>query len=145
MRVCRVCGDKGRWKQNLIAKCLREGKAHDDVTVSPVVRQTLLHWAYELSAADFASGARRVKTHGATYVKREELAGVMKPAAKPAKGGAATSAESAEVAPGGDGGGGGGESRRSKRARDRGDHASEEGASATGGGATPAKSVRKKE
>ena len=48
-----VCGEKGRWKQNLIAKCMRDGKAHDDASVSPVVRQTLLHWAYELTEADF--------------------------------------------------------------------------------------------
>lgn len=72
-----VCGDKGRWKQNLIAKCMRDGKAHDDASVSPVVRQTLLHWAYELSEADFATGAKRVKTHGATYIPRDQLAGVV--------------------------------------------------------------------
>ena len=72
-----VCGVKGRWKQNLIGKCLVSGKAHDDATVSPVVRQTLLHWAFELSEADFDKGAKRVKTHGATYMPREQLAGVL--------------------------------------------------------------------
>lgn len=72
-----VCGDKGRWKQNLIAKCLREGKAHDDASVSPVVRQTLLHWAYEITAGDFVSGAKRVKTHGAAYVSTDSLQGVL--------------------------------------------------------------------
>ena len=54
-----VCGDKGRWKQNLIAKCMRDGAPHDDEQVSPVVRQTLLHWAYELTEADFKQGAKR--------------------------------------------------------------------------------------
>ena len=29
------------------------GARHDDVSISPVIRQTLLHWAYELSAADY--------------------------------------------------------------------------------------------
>ena len=29
------------------------GQAYDDASVSPVVRQTLLHWAYELSEEDF--------------------------------------------------------------------------------------------
>ena len=72
-----MCGEKGRWKQNLIAKCLREGKPHDDASVSPVVRQTLLHWAYEISEADFASGAKRVKTHGAAYVPTDSLGGVL--------------------------------------------------------------------
>jgi hypothetical protein len=76
-----VCGLKGRWKQNLIGKCLAGGRAHDDVSVSPVVRQTLLHWAFELGEADFASGAKRVKTHGATYMPREQLAGVLTAAA----------------------------------------------------------------
>ena len=72
-----VCGETGRWKQNLIAKCLREGKAHDDVSVSPVVRQTLLHWAYELTHADFGHGAKRVRTHGAAYVPVDSLKGVL--------------------------------------------------------------------
>ena len=77
-----VCGDKGRWKQNLIAKCLRDGKAHDDASVSPVVRQTLLHWAYELSGHDFGKGSQRVKTHGATYIPREQLQGVLTTSAR---------------------------------------------------------------
>ena len=50
-----MCGEKGRWKRNLVARCLREGKAHDDVSCAPVVRQTLQHWAYSLTEADFAS------------------------------------------------------------------------------------------
>jgi len=70
-----VCGEKGRWKSNLIAKCLRDGKAHDDVSVSPVVRQTLLHWAYEISESDFDKGSKRVKTHGAAYVNTDSLGG----------------------------------------------------------------------
>jgi len=37
-----VAGEKGRWKNNLIGKCLRDNKAHDDLSVSPVVRQV---WA----------------------------------------------------------------------------------------------------
>ena len=45
--------------------------------MSPVVRQTLLHWAYELTEADFKHGAKRVKTHGATYMPREQLSGVV--------------------------------------------------------------------
>ena len=37
--------------------------APDDESVSPVVRQTLLHWAYELTEADFA-GARPRRSRG---------------------------------------------------------------------------------
>ena len=29
------------------------GKRFDDATVSPVIRQTLLHWGYELTERDF--------------------------------------------------------------------------------------------
>ena len=99
-----VAGVKGRWKQNLIAKCLRDESTYDDVSVSPVVltylltyllaylltylltqvsvspvvRQTLVHWAYELCEADFHVGAKRVKTHGASYLPREQLTDVFK-------------------------------------------------------------------
>ena len=50
-------------------------KAFDDVSVSPVVRQTLLHWAYELTARDFEAGANRILKDGkgATYVPRAQL------------------------------------------------------------------------
>lgn len=47
-----VAGPKGRWKSNLIAKCVAAGRPHDDASISPVVRQTLLHWAYELNKED---------------------------------------------------------------------------------------------
>ena len=73
-----VCGEKGRWKSNLIAKVLAAGVAHDDASVSPVVRQTLLHWAYELTEADFGKGAGRVIKKGAAYMPRDQLAHVMK-------------------------------------------------------------------
>lgn len=36
----------------------RAGAAHDDYTVSPVVRQTLLHWGYELTRRDADAYAR---------------------------------------------------------------------------------------
>lgn len=111
----RCAGQKGRWKQNLIAKVVRDGAAFDTVSVSPVVRQvynrptsrppnyrhkltgahlprqTLLHWAYELSAADCAAGAKRVKTHGAYAVS-----GVKKGATEP--GGSAEAAAAAAAA-----------------------------------------------
>ena len=42
-----------------------------------VVRQTLQHWAYRLNEKDYLAGAQRVKTHGAAYVPRAELADVI--------------------------------------------------------------------
>lgn len=58
----RCAGVKGRWRQNLITKVVRSGCAYDNRTVSPVVRQTLLHWGYELTEDDYKKGAKRVKT-----------------------------------------------------------------------------------
>ena len=59
------------------------------------VRQTLLHWAYQLNEADFKQGAKRVKTHGATYVPREQLSGVVAAGGKPAPPAAAAAADAA--------------------------------------------------
>ncbi|KAL3925464.1 MAG: hypothetical protein SGPRY_003638 [Prymnesium sp.] len=74
-----VAGEKGRWKNNLVGKCLREGKNYDDPSVSPVVRQTLLHWAYQLTPTDFQSAARRVKARGAYGIPAEQLLGITNP------------------------------------------------------------------
>ena len=57
----RCAGVKGRWRNNLISKCVRSGKNFDDFSVSPVVRQTLQHWGYILTHKDFAAYAKKVK------------------------------------------------------------------------------------
>ena len=41
---------------------VRSGSKFDSKAVSPVVRQTLLHWGYELTEDDYKHGAKRVKT-----------------------------------------------------------------------------------
>jgi len=131
-----VCGDKGRWKQNLIAKCLRDGKSYDDPTVSPVVRQTLLHWAYELQEADFRSGAKRVKLHGASYVPRDQLSGIVKRSGGKSEGGGGGEAEEEESAAKKAAGNKQGREERAKRR-------AEGGAAATAGeGARPATKPR---
>jgi hypothetical protein len=56
-----VAGESGRWKRNLIAKCVRAGKPYDDNSVSPVVRQLLTHWAYELTEEHFDEYAALVR------------------------------------------------------------------------------------
>jgi hypothetical protein len=54
-------GPKGRWKRNLINKIAQAYTANHrrsveevlvDATISPVIRQTLLHWAYEVTKSD---------------------------------------------------------------------------------------------
>lgn len=54
-------GPKGRWKNNLISKIAKAGVAFDNYGISPVVRQTLLHWAYELTKEDYEKGAKKFK------------------------------------------------------------------------------------
>jgi len=54
-------GPTGRWKGNLAAKVIAARASYDDPGVSPVVRQTLLHWGYELTESDFAAFVKRAK------------------------------------------------------------------------------------
>ena len=42
-----------RWRRSLIKKVIQQNKHWNDSTVSPVIRQSLLHWAYELTEEDF--------------------------------------------------------------------------------------------
>tara|TARA_Y100000389_G_C17469750_1_gene529221 strand:- start:1260 stop:1808 length:549 start_codon:yes stop_codon:yes gene_type:complete len=46
-------GPKGRFRRNLINKIKNASKNYDDFSVSPVIRQSLLHWGYELTKKDF--------------------------------------------------------------------------------------------
>lgn len=55
-----VAGAKGRWKRTLANKVLAANASFDDGGVSPVIRQTLLHWAYELTEADMRAHAAAV-------------------------------------------------------------------------------------
>jgi len=45
-------GPKGRWRLQLMNKIIKSRAKFDDAKVSPVVRQVLLHWGYELTSAD---------------------------------------------------------------------------------------------
>lgn len=52
-RMMGVAGPKGRFRNNLINKCYAAHAKHDDPEISPVIRQTLHHWAYCLTERDF--------------------------------------------------------------------------------------------
>lgn len=53
-------GPTGRWRTQLCNKVLQsKSKQFDDALVSPVIRQTCLHWAYELTSKDLAAHARK--------------------------------------------------------------------------------------
>lgn len=45
-------GASGRWRLMLARKCAEACAKHDDARVSPVIRQTCQHWAYQLTASD---------------------------------------------------------------------------------------------
>jgi hypothetical protein len=45
-------GDKGRFKNRLVNMLKNKNKKYDDYSVSPVIRQGLQHWAYELIEDD---------------------------------------------------------------------------------------------
>jgi len=44
-----IAGDKGRFKTRLKNMLKEQNKKYNDYSVSPKIRQTLLHWAYELN------------------------------------------------------------------------------------------------
>jgi len=46
-------GPKGRWKNNLIGKIAKAGVKYNNPAISPVIRQTLQHWAYKLTEKDY--------------------------------------------------------------------------------------------
>ena len=51
-RWLKYAGEKGRFKNTLINKIKRLETTFDDYTVSPAIRQGLLHWGYEITAED---------------------------------------------------------------------------------------------
>ena len=45
-------GPNGRFKKRLINMCKEQNKKYNDYSVSPVIRQGLQHWAYQLTKKD---------------------------------------------------------------------------------------------
>tara|TARA_B100001093_G_C26781801_1_gene994944 strand:- start:712 stop:1254 length:543 start_codon:yes stop_codon:yes gene_type:complete len=52
-RWLNFAGPKGRFRINLMNKINKKNAKYDDYSVSPVIRQGLLHWGYELSKSDY--------------------------------------------------------------------------------------------
>jgi len=48
----KLAGPNGRFRKRLINMIKKKNTTYDDYTVSPVIRQVLLHWAYELRPGD---------------------------------------------------------------------------------------------
>ena len=54
-RWLKLAGPKGRFRISLMNKISKQGKEFNDYSVSPVIRQVLLHWGYELTKKDYES------------------------------------------------------------------------------------------
>lgn len=59
-RWLKSAGPKGRFRSQLCNKIVAAGKGAGDASVSPVVRQTLLHWGLEITAFVLARHRKRV-------------------------------------------------------------------------------------
>lgn len=46
-------GENGRWRLRLISMILKKNTQYDDKKISPVIRQGLQHWGYQLTEKDF--------------------------------------------------------------------------------------------
>ena len=51
-RWLKLAGPNGRFRRTLMNKIIKKNTTHDDFTVSPVIRQVLLHWGYQLTKKD---------------------------------------------------------------------------------------------
>lgn len=49
-----LAGPNGRFRRRLMNEIIKKNKKYNDITVSPVIRQVLLHWGYELSKKDLS-------------------------------------------------------------------------------------------
>jgi hypothetical protein len=49
-------GPNGRFRKQLINRVKKIGTKHWDISVSPIIRQSLLQWGYELTEEDFNKG-----------------------------------------------------------------------------------------
>lgn len=47
-----IAGDKGRFKKRLINMIKADKTKYNDYNISPKIRQTLLHWGYEITSYD---------------------------------------------------------------------------------------------
>ena len=51
-RWLKLTGPNGRFRKRLINMIKEKNTTYDDITISPVIRQTLQHWGYKLKKSD---------------------------------------------------------------------------------------------
>jgi len=59
-RWLKSAGPKGRFRSQLCNKILAANTSHDDTSISPVIRQTLLHWGLEITPEVLEQHRKRV-------------------------------------------------------------------------------------
>ena len=52
-RWLKLAGPNGRFRRRLMNEIIKKRKKFNDPSVSPVIRQVLLHWGYQLTKSDF--------------------------------------------------------------------------------------------
>ena len=57
-RWSNLAGPNGRFRKRLMNMIIKKKTNYNDETVSPVIRQTLLHWGYELTSSDLSKHKR---------------------------------------------------------------------------------------
>ena len=51
-RWLKLAGPNGRFRRTLMNKIIKNNTTYNDFTISPVIRQVLLHWGYQLTKKD---------------------------------------------------------------------------------------------
>lgn len=59
-RWCKSAGPKGRFRSQLCNKIIAAGRSFGDSSISPVIRQTLLHWGLEITSTILEKHRKRV-------------------------------------------------------------------------------------
>mmetsp|Transcript_10892 Transcript_10892/g.16592 ORF Transcript_10892/g.16592 Transcript_10892/m.16592 type:complete len:100 (-) Transcript_10892:225-524(-) len=59
-RWCKSAGMKGRFRSQLCNKVMKAGTVAGDERISPVIRQTLLHWGLEVTEDVLEKHKRRL-------------------------------------------------------------------------------------
>lgn len=61
-RWLKLAGPNGRFRRRLMNEIIKKNKKYNDVSVSPVIRQVLLHWGYELTKKDLDDYKKTINT-----------------------------------------------------------------------------------
>lgn len=65
----------GRWRNRLCKVVFQQGKRFDDPSASPVIRQTLLHWGYELTEDHYRKWGAKQGAESASDTEENPQAG----------------------------------------------------------------------